>query len=81
MDPGLRWSGPTQEMVAETWSDTAEEVAFSSVKVFDFHRDAESNCVSGPRYGFGPTGWGGAGRSDGAAYSPTASCGSSGSSC
>lgn len=74
-------SGPTQETGVETWSDTEEEVAFSSVEVFVLLRGAESNCVSGPRSGSGPKDWAVAGRSGGAACSPTASCGSSGSSC
>ena len=72
---------PTQEKGVERWSDTVEEEEFWSVRVSVLLLDADCNCVSGLRYGFGLKGWAGAGRSCGATCSPTESYGSSGSFC
>lgn len=73
--------GQMQEKGAERWSDTGAEEEFWSVRVSVLPLDADCNCVSGSRSGFGLRGWGGAGRSGGATCSPTESYGSSGSFC
>lgn len=73
--------GQTQEKGAERWSDTGAEEEFWSVTVSALLLDADCNCVSGLRFGFGLKGWGGAGRSGGATCSLTESYGSSGSFC
>lgn len=70
-----------QEMEEGRWSDMGEEGGFSSVRVFVLLPGAKSNCVSGLNFDFGLKGWDVAERSDGAACSPTASCGFSGSFC
>lgn len=70
-----------QEMEAGRWTDTGVEGEFLSAAVFDLLPGAKSNCVSGLRFDFGPKGWDVAEKSDGAACSPKASCGSSGSFC
>ena len=73
--------GQMQEKGEERWIDTGEEGEFWSAKVSVLLLDADCNCVSGLHFGFGLKGWDGAGRSDEATCSPTASYGSSGSSC
>lgn len=45
--------GQTQEKGAERWSDTVEEEEFWSVRVSVLLQDADCNCVSGLRSGFG----------------------------
>lgn len=73
--------GLMQEMGAERWNGREVEGVSWSVRVSALLPDAGCNCASGLHSDFALKGWDGAERSDEAAYSLTASCGSSGSFC